>query len=103
MPEAEEREQWLSKLHPFVDQLVENKQSDADSFIYQAYLASLERDRDTMITALRKAFELGFRGRWWLEIDPIFQHWKNDPQFMELMLEWKQEATRMRELLEAGS
>jgi hypothetical protein len=52
--------------------------------------------------ALRDAFEKGGRSRWGVETNPIFQRWTNDPQFMELIMEMKQEATRLRSLLEAS-
>jgi TolB-like protein len=102
LPEGEEKETWLAKLRPWAADLLEQAPDDFNSHLYQAYLAAIEGDRELMIFGLRKAFELGYRGRWFTEVDPIFKAWKNDPEFIALMLEWREDSAWMKQQLEAN-
>jgi len=101
-PAHPDRQLLLGSLRVFVERALQVRPFDSDTHYLQAYLATFEGDREAAINALRNAYDRGMRGRWWLAQDPVFQRWHSDPIFMELMLEMKQEATRMRVLLEAA-
>jgi TolB-like protein/Tfp pilus assembly protein PilF len=101
-PAHPDRVQLLESLRIYVEHLLQVRSFDDDTYYFQAYLTTFEGDREATMTALRNAFDHGMRARWALEQDPIFQRWNSDPLFMELLLEMKQEATRMRELLRAS-
>ena len=103
LPAGDERDSHLSRLDTYIQQVLSTGAIDRGADILVAYQATFRNDRDAAHNALRSAYENGLRGRWWVEIDPVLQHWANDPQFIELMLEMKQEAARMRALLEAES
>jgi TolB-like protein/Tfp pilus assembly protein PilF len=102
LPPGEERNSHLSLLNTYVQHALEVRPFDSDAYYQAAYLATFDDDRDAAMGALRDAFEKGGRSRWGVETNPIFQRWTNDPQFMELILEMKQEAARLRSLLEAS-
>jgi TolB-like protein/Tfp pilus assembly protein PilF len=96
LPAGDERDFHLSRLNTYIEQASSSRRADS----LTAYQATFRNNRDAALNALRTAYENGLRGRWWVETDPVLQRWANDPQFMELMLEMKQEAARMRALLE---
>ena len=55
-----------------------------------------------MFSALRKAVDAGAVYAHGLENDSILGRWENDPMFREILAGMRQNATRQRELLEAG-
>jgi TolB-like protein/Flp pilus assembly protein TadD len=102
LPPGPERDSHLSRFDTFMQRVTATRVFDWDVHVMAAYQATFRNDRDAALAELRTAFEKGLRGRWYIEVDPVLQQWTNDPQFIELMLEMKQEATRMRGLLEAA-
>jgi TolB-like protein/Tfp pilus assembly protein PilF len=101
-PAHPDRVQLLESLRIYVENLLHVRSFDSDPYYFLAYLTTFEGDREATMAALRNAFDHGMRTRWSLEQDPVFQRWHSDPMFKELLLEMKQEATRMRELLRAS-
>ena len=99
---GDERAQLLRQLRTFVEREIDARPFDLLPHIHAAYLATFDNDRDTAMAGLRQAFVNGARARWNIQTNPIFERWVDDPMFMELMLEMKQEAARMRALLEAS-
>jgi TolB-like protein/Tfp pilus assembly protein PilF len=99
---GDERDQLLKQLRTFVQRAIDARPFDLFPYIYAAYLATFDNDRDNAMAGLRQAFVNGARARWYIQTNPIFQQWANDPLFIELMLEMKQESARMRALLEAS-
>jgi TolB-like protein/Tfp pilus assembly protein PilF len=99
---GDERDQLLKLLRTYVQRAMEARPYNQNPHIFAAYLATFDNDREGAMAALKQAFANGMRGRWHIETNPIFQRWANDPLFMELMLEMKQEAARMHAVLEAG-
>jgi tetratricopeptide (TPR) repeat protein len=52
---------------------------------FRARLAALRGDRERAVTLLRKAFDLGLRGRMFLHLDPDFEGLRDYPPYRELI------------------
>jgi len=102
LPPGDERNRHLSLLNTYVQRALEVRPFDSTVHYQAAYLATFNDDRDAAMSALREAFEKGRRSRFVVESNPVFQRWTNDPQFMELILGMKQEAARLKALLETS-
>jgi len=102
LPPGPGRDSHLSRFETYLQRVMATRAFDWKVHLMAAYQATFRNDRDAALAELRTAFEKGLKGRWYIEADPVLQQWTNDPQFIELMLEMKQEATRMRRSLEAA-
>jgi len=102
LPPGPERDAQLSRFETYIQRVMATRAFDWNVHVMAAYQATFNNDRDAALTELRTAFDKGFRGRWFIEADPVLKQWTTDPQFIELMLEMKLEATRERGLLEAA-
>ncbi len=102
LPAGEERERLTAELRAFSQRYSEVQPQNPLPYLYQAYLATFDNDRDAAMAALANAIDKGLMSRISRERNPILQRWKNDPLFREQMLRMKQDAAEMRAQLEAS-
>jgi TolB-like protein/Tfp pilus assembly protein PilF/preprotein translocase subunit Sec61beta len=61
-----------------------------------ARLAGLEGDREATLAHLRSAVEAGFAEHWFLERDPMFAPWREDPEFRAIVQQLRRHAAAER-------
>jgi hypothetical protein len=69
-----------------------------ETHFYSANLASLENNRDGVIAALQRGVDAGAVYAHGLENSSILGRWNNDPMFMEILAQMRQNAAHQREL-----
>jgi TolB-like protein/Tfp pilus assembly protein PilF len=63
---------------------------------YLARLAGLEGDREAALAHLRAAVETGFAAHWFLDRDPMFAPWREDPEFNAIVHRLRRHAAAER-------
>jgi TolB-like protein/Tfp pilus assembly protein PilF len=64
-----------------------------------ARLAGLEGDREAALAHLRSAVETGFAAHWFLDRDPMFAPWREDPEFRAIVRQLRRHAAAERAAL----
>ncbi|MFT5139025.1 MAG: TolB-like protein [Lysobacterales bacterium] len=96
---GEERSQLINRYGDYVRARISARPEFMSTHHYSATLASLENDRDGVMAALQRAVDAGAVYSYGLENNSILGHWNNDPMFMEILAQMRQNAERQRELL----
>jgi tetratricopeptide (TPR) repeat protein len=61
---------------------------------------ALNGDREKALTRMRTAIDTGFLQHWFLDNDPLFAQWRDDPEFVALVTGMRAHAAAEREKLE---
>ena len=61
-----------------------------------ARIHALHGDREQTLDQLQQAVEEGFGQHWFLENDPFFEAWRNDPEFMAVVTGMREHAAQER-------
>ncbi len=70
--------------------------SQENALHLMAQVAALNADRDEALARLRAAIDNGFLRHWFLDNDPLFEAWRDDPEFVALVTRLRTHAAAER-------
>jgi len=93
---GEEREAWTTRLRDYQAMQRHRTAERPDYWRREGWLAVLDSDRERMLAALEQGFTAGLRGARWLERDPLFEEYADDPGLRAVVLKLEAESEALR-------